>query len=105
MPTSAQGRQRLRERVGVEHSLAHVAQRQGNHARYDGVVKNRLHLHLVCAIQNVERARPQSVPTGQFVPSLLPRDCKSALLDIIAAHQMYRIPGSVKGFSSCTSHD
>ena len=57
LPTSAEGRQRLRERVGVEHSLAHVAQRQGNHARYDGVVKNRLHLHLVCAIQNVERAQ------------------------------------------------
>ncbi|MCB1713856.1 MAG: transposase [Candidatus Competibacteraceae bacterium] len=57
LSTSAEGRARLRERVEVEHSLAHVAQRQGNHARYDGVAKNRLHLHLVCAIQNLERAQ------------------------------------------------
>ncbi len=57
LPTSAEGRARLRERVGVEHSLAHVAQRQGHQARYDGVAKNRLHLHLVCAIQNLERAQ------------------------------------------------
>ncbi len=57
LPTTAEGRQQLRERVAVEHGLAHVSQRQGNHARYNGVDKNRLHLHLVCAIQNLERAQ------------------------------------------------
>ena len=33
LPTTAEGRAALRERVAVEHSLAHVSQRQGNRAR------------------------------------------------------------------------
>ena len=57
LPTTSEGRARLRERVAVEHGLAHVSQRQGNHARYNGVAKNQLHLYLVCAIQNLERAQ------------------------------------------------
>jgi hypothetical protein len=34
------GRARLRERVGVEHKLAHLVRRQGRRARYRGVRKN-----------------------------------------------------------------
>jgi transposase len=34
------GRKKLRERVGVEHSLAHIGRWQGDRARYKGVRKN-----------------------------------------------------------------
>ena len=37
---SNSGRQKLRERVGVEHSMGHLAQRQGPKARYRGTEKN-----------------------------------------------------------------
>jgi DDE family transposase len=36
-----QGRAKLRERVAVEHALAHVGRWQGHRARYCGVRKNR----------------------------------------------------------------
>ncbi len=48
------GRARLRERVGVEHQLAHLARRQGRRARYRGVRKNLLDLRRASAIQNLE---------------------------------------------------
>jgi len=38
---SPRGRARLRERVGVEHKLAHLVRRQGRRARYRGVRENR----------------------------------------------------------------
>jgi hypothetical protein len=57
LPTTVEGRAALRERVAVEHGLAHVAQRQGPQARYNGTRKNTYHLRLVCAIQNLERAQ------------------------------------------------
>jgi IS5 family transposase len=57
LPSSAEGRAQLRERVDVEHGLAHVSQRQGNQARYNGTQKNTYHLRMVCAIQNLERAQ------------------------------------------------
>jgi len=57
LPTTAEGRAALRERVAVEHGLAHVSQRQGNRARYNGTRKNTCHLRLVSAIQNLERAQ------------------------------------------------
>lgn len=60
LPTTPAGRAALRERVGVEHGLAHVSQRQGNEARYCGTRKNTAHLRLVCAIQNLERAQTPS---------------------------------------------
>lgn len=49
------GRERLRERVAIEHSLAHISQRQGNHARYRGVRKNQYDLRRAATIQNLER--------------------------------------------------
>lgn len=51
---SGSGRLQLRERVGVEHRLAHIAARQGPRARYVGVSKNLFDLRRVAAIQNME---------------------------------------------------
>jgi len=51
--TSA-GRQRLRQRVGVEHRQAHLARRQGPRARYCGVRKNVFDLRRAACIQNLE---------------------------------------------------
>jgi len=48
------GRQRLRERVPVEHHLAHAVRRQGRRARYVGVRKNVYDLRRTAAIQNLE---------------------------------------------------
>ncbi len=48
------GRARLRQRVGVEHRLAHLARRQGRRARYRGVRKNLFDLRRASAIQNLE---------------------------------------------------
>ena len=55
--STKESRQDLRERVGIEHSLAHVSQRQGNKARYNGARKNLFELRIVCAIQNLERTQ------------------------------------------------
>jgi hypothetical protein len=64
------GRARLRQRVGVEHRLAHIAQRQGRRARYVGVRKNVFDLRRMAAIQNLETiqrrvAATQNPETGQ----------------------------------------
>jgi hypothetical protein len=48
------GRAKLRERVAVEHRLAHIGRRQGRRARYRGVRKNLFDLRRACAIQNFE---------------------------------------------------
>jgi hypothetical protein len=48
------GRQRLRERIPVEHSLAHIARRQGRRARYRGTRKNLFDLRRTAAVQNLE---------------------------------------------------
>ena len=54
--SSRSGRARLRERVPVEHRLAHIASRQGLRARYRGVRKNTLDLRRAAALQNLEAA-------------------------------------------------
>jgi hypothetical protein len=48
------GRERLRERVGVEHRLAHLANRQGPKARYMGTRRNTFDLRRLSAVQNLE---------------------------------------------------
>lgn len=48
------GRSRLRERVAVEHSLAHIAARKGSRARYVGTRKNLFDLRRAAALQNLE---------------------------------------------------
>lgn len=48
------GRVKLRERVTVEHALAHIAARKGPQARYIGTRKNLFDLRRAAAIQNLE---------------------------------------------------
>ncbi len=48
------GRETLRERVGVEHRLAHLANRQGPKARYRGTRRNTFDLRRLSAVQNLE---------------------------------------------------
>jgi len=48
------GREQLRERVQVEHKLAHIGQRQGRRARYFGVRANRYDLRRASSIQSLE---------------------------------------------------
>jgi hypothetical protein len=54
---SSRGRQQLRERLQVEHALAHIAARKGDRARYGGVRKNLFDLRRTAAIQNLEAAQ------------------------------------------------
>ena len=48
------GRDRLRERVAVEHRLAHLGRKQGRRARYPGVRKNLFDVRRAAAIVNLE---------------------------------------------------
>ena len=47
------GRAQLRERVAVEHTLAHVGQWQGRRARYRGVRKNLFDLRRCAVVHNL----------------------------------------------------
>ncbi len=47
------GRKKLRERVGVEHSLAHIGRWQGDRARYRGERKNLLDLRRSAVVHNL----------------------------------------------------
>jgi hypothetical protein len=48
------GREYLRQRVPIEHSLAHLVRRQGKRARYRGVRANLYDVRRAAAIQNLE---------------------------------------------------
>src|SRR5688572_2869371 len=48
------GRERLRKRVGIEHRLAHISQRQGRRTRYRGVRRNLFDLRRAATLQNLE---------------------------------------------------
>lgn len=48
-----QGRAKLRQRVPVEHSLAHICNRQGRNARYLGIQKNIFDLARYAVIENL----------------------------------------------------
>jgi hypothetical protein len=54
MEKTKPGRQKFRERVPVEHRLAHISQRQGRRARYFGIRKNLYDLRRAATIQNLE---------------------------------------------------
>ncbi len=57
-----QGRAQLRQRVAVEHTLAHVGQWQGRRARYRGLRKNLFDLRRCAVVQNLHvLARLQQV--------------------------------------------
>ena len=51
---SSAGRERLRERVKVEHKLAHLSRKQGRRARYLGSRKNLFDLRRHAAVVNLE---------------------------------------------------
>jgi Transposase DDE domain len=60
-----QGRVQLRERVAVEHTLAHVGRWQGRQARYRGVRKNLFDLRRCAVVHNLHvLARSQSLQAG-----------------------------------------
>jgi hypothetical protein len=50
---TVQGRSKLRERVAVEHALAHVGQWQGRRARYRGLRKNLFDLRRCAVVHNL----------------------------------------------------
>jgi hypothetical protein len=59
---TAQGRAKLRERVAVEHTLAHVSQWQGRRARYRGLRKNLFDLRRCAVVHNLHvLARSQAL--------------------------------------------
>jgi len=53
LAASPKGRERLRERVAVEHRLAHVGRKQGRRARYRGVRKNLFDIGRAAAVVNL----------------------------------------------------
>jgi hypothetical protein len=53
MKSTTGGRRKLRERIHVEHSLAHLAARQGHRARYRGTRLNTFDLRRTSAIVNL----------------------------------------------------
>ena len=60
---TSQGRARLRERVAVEHTLAHVGRWQGRRARYRGVRKNLFDVRRCAVVHNLHvLARFQQSP-------------------------------------------
>ena len=58
------GREALRKRVGVEHGLAHLANRQGSRARYRGTRKNVFDLRRLSAVQNLEVVARRAATAG-----------------------------------------
>lgn len=52
---TAEGRQALRQRTDVEHTLAHMDQLQGKRARDKGTRKNTLDLRRTAAVHNLQR--------------------------------------------------
>jgi len=59
-----EGRAKLRERVAVEHALAHVGHWQGRRARYLGTRKNLFDLRRVAAVHNLHVIARQSTAHG-----------------------------------------
>ncbi len=57
------GRTQLRQRVAVEHTLAHIGQWQGNKARYFGSRKNLFDLRRMAVVHNLHVLARMSEPT------------------------------------------
>jgi transposase len=67
---TATGRARLRERVAVEHDLAHVGHWQGGRERYRGERKHLFDLRRAAAVNNLHAiARATSHPAIPSVPN------------------------------------
>ncbi len=63
---TSQGRAKLRERVVVEHTLAHVGQWQGRRTRYRGVRKNLFDLRRCAVVHNLHVLAPSQVFSTEF---------------------------------------
>jgi hypothetical protein len=61
-----EGRAQLRERVKVEHTLAHVGHWQGRRARYNGTRKNLFDLRRVAVVHNLHVVARQDTTTYQL---------------------------------------
>jgi DDE family transposase len=61
---TSEGRAKLRERVAVEHALAHVGHWQGRRARYLGTRKNLFDLRRVAAVHNLHVIARQPATDG-----------------------------------------
>jgi len=59
-----EGRAKLRERVQVEHVLAHVGHWQGRRARYRGTRKNLFDLRRVAVVHNLHVIARQPATNG-----------------------------------------
>jgi len=62
------GRAKLRERIPVEHRLAHLSNRQGPRARYRGTRRNNFDLRRLATLQNLETIARRAVGHRESVP-------------------------------------
>ncbi|MBO1348143.1 MAG: transposase [Hormoscilla sp. GUM202] len=69
--TTPSGRAKLRERVTVEHSLAHIGQWQGDRARYIGVRKNLFDLRRMAVVHNLHLLARMPATTQEKTASIL----------------------------------
>jgi hypothetical protein len=70
--TTESGRAKLRERVSVEHTLAHIGQWQGDKARYIGLRKNLFDLRRTAVVHNLHvLARMSETTPGEISNFLL----------------------------------
>jgi hypothetical protein len=60
-----QGRAKLRQRIQVEHTSAHVGRWQGHRARYLGQRKNLFDLRRVAVVHNLHLTARQPLPVRQ----------------------------------------
>lgn len=72
--TTESGRAKLRERVSVEHTLAQIAQWQGDQARYIGLRKNLFDLRRMAVVHNLHvLARIFETNAGEISHSTTPQ--------------------------------
>lgn len=68
------GREKLRERVEVEHRLAHLSQRQSNNAHYLSTRKNTFDVRRHAAVMNLEVTRAELVVQQQGLANAAQHD-------------------------------
>ncbi len=61
---TTEGRAQLRERVAVEHALAHIGRWQGRRARYTGTRKNLSDLRRAAVVHNLHAIARQDTATS-----------------------------------------
>jgi hypothetical protein len=68
--TTESGRAKLRERVSIEHTLAHIGQWQGDKARYIGLRKNLFDLRRMAVVHNLHVLARMSQTTAGEITNL-----------------------------------